>query len=114
MGELEVGNARGPESGVQVLPAYHHWTEAIEFGRVEMEADDGGDRSHHVACQGGLRPCSGIPDSADREEVRLTATWMPPVNSALTSTRRLKSSAMRESVARKPSTPPGVRSGIRL
>src|ERR1700747_392173 len=45
---------KGPEAGIQILPAHRYRQETAHGGRIEMEEADTGGCANHVACQGRL------------------------------------------------------------
>jgi len=55
MDSLQMGDSAGPQSRVQVLPAYGEGPEAARGRRIAVEADDGSCGARNVArCRGEL------------------------------------------------------------
>src|SRR5579863_7595959 len=79
MGRVEMGDGLGPQSGVQVLPAYGEGQKTACGGRVAMEADGGGCGERDVARRRGeLRCDGGGPENGMRTwsgSCGLTSSW---------------------------------------
>src|ERR1039458_580336 len=88
----EVGAGReGPETRVQILSPHTGREKTTPGGRVQMEANDGCDRTHHVARSGGVK-CTGgngktVSGIWSANCVRIW-NWKPPSRRRMTSPRR--------------------------